>query len=55
MTRLVAINEVELSECQDAVAVERWLEGKVEAGQCLDDAQPGHLQCRLDAAGLTEG
>ena len=52
---LVAIDEVELGECQDTIAVERGLEGEVEARQRLDDTQPGHLQCRLDAAGLTDG
>jgi len=47
--------EVELGECQDTVAVERGLEGEVKAGQRLDDTQPGHLQCCLDAAGLADG
>jgi hypothetical protein len=55
LDHLVAIDEVELGECQDTVAVERGLEGEVEAGQRLDDTQPGHLQCCLDAAGLADG
>ena len=47
---LVAVDEVELGERQDAVAVERGLEGEVEAGEGLDVAEPGHQQRRLDAA-----
>jgi len=33
---LVAVDEVELSESEDAVAIERGLEGEVKAGQRLD-------------------
>jgi hypothetical protein len=55
MDHLAAIDEVELGECQDTVAIERGLEGEVEAGQRLDDTQPSHLERGLDAAGLTDG
>ena len=44
------------SECaRPAAAPERDGRGEVEAGQRLDDTQPGHLECRFDAAGLTDG
>jgi hypothetical protein len=36
---LVAVDEVELGQGQDAVLVERGLEGEVEAGQRLDGEQ----------------
>ena len=36
MKHLVAVDELELGESQDTVAVERGLEGEVEAGQSLD-------------------
>ena len=39
---LVALDEVELGERQDPVAVERRLEGEVEAGQRLDGRELGH-------------
>src|SRR5271165_4458160 len=52
---LVAVDEVELGESQDAIAVERRLEGEVEARQRLDRAEAGHLQRRLDAAALADG
>ena len=52
---LVAVDEVELGERQDPVAVERGLEGEVEAGQRLDGREPGHHQRRLDAAALAQG
>ena len=52
---LMAIDEVELGERQDAVAVERGLEREVEAGQRLDGGEAGHLQRRLDAAALADG
>src|SRR5208283_4724112 len=51
---LVAVDEVELGESQDAIAVERRLEGEVEARQRLDRAEAGHLQRRLDAAALAD-
>ena len=52
---LAAVDEVELGQRQDAVAVERGLEGEVEAGQRLDRGQAGHAQRRLDAAVLAQG
>ena len=54
-THLVAVDELELGEGQDAVAIERWLEGEVEAGQRLDGGEPGHHQRRLDAPALADG
>ena len=55
MHHLGAVDEVELGERQDAVAVERGLEGEVEAGERLDRGQPRQLQRRLDAAVLADG
>ena len=51
---LVAVDEVELGQGEDAVLVERGLEGEVEAGQRLDVEQPPHLQRRLDPAALAQ-
>ena len=39
---------------QDAVAIERRLEGEVEAGERLDGGQPGQQQRGLDAAVLAD-
>jgi hypothetical protein len=36
------------------VAVERRLEGEVEAGERFDGGEPGHHQRRLDAPALTD-
>ena len=55
MDDLVAVDELELGEGQDTVAVERGLEGEVEAGQRLDGGEPGHHQRRLDAPALAHG
>jgi hypothetical protein len=55
MDRLVAINEVELGEGHDAVAVERGLEGEVKPAQGLDGDQPAHLQGGPDASPLPQG
>ena len=52
---LMAIDEVELGQGQDPVAVERGLEREVEAGQRLDGGQARHLQRRLDPAALANG
>ena len=41
MYNLMAIDEVELSEGENPVAVERGLEREVEAGQRLDGVQQG--------------
>jgi len=55
MNHFMPVDEVECGKGDDAIAVERWLEREVEAGQRLDRGQPGHLQCRLDAPALTDG
>jgi hypothetical protein len=55
MHDLMAVDEVELGESQDAIAVEGRLEGEVEARQRLDRGEAGHLQRRLDAAALADG
>ena len=51
---LAAVDEAKLGERQDAVAVERGLEGEVEAGERLDRGEPRHHQCGLDAAVLAQ-
>src|SRR5215210_8796207 len=51
---LVAVDEVELGESEDTVAIERGLEGEVKAGQRLDVEQPSHLERRLDPAILAQ-
>lgn len=55
VNHLVTVDELQLGEGQNAVSVERRLEGEVEAGECLDGGQPGHHQSRLDAPALAEG
>ena len=52
---LVAGDEVELCERQNALPVERGLEREIEARQRLDRAQACHLQRRLDPAALAQG
>ncbi len=47
---LRTLDELQLGQGQDAIAVERGLEREVEAGQRLDGRQPRHHQRRLDAA-----
>src|SRR6266704_2141410 len=49
---LAAIDELELGEGEDALAIERRLEGEVEAGEGLDRGETPHAQRGLDAAGL---
>ena len=51
---LVAVDEVELSEGEDAIAVERWLEREVEACERLDGGELGHPQRHLHAAVLAQ-
>jgi hypothetical protein len=51
---MTSVDEVEAGERQDPVAVERWLEREVEAGEGLDDGQSGHTQRRLDPAVLAQ-
>ena len=48
----VAIDELQLRQGEDAVAVQRRLEREVEAADGLDRGEPGDLQGRLDAAAL---
>ena len=43
---LGAVDEVQLGQCQDAVAIERGLEGEVEAGERLDGGQPRQQRAR---------
>ena len=50
----MSVDEVECCKGGDAIAVERRLEGEVEAGQRLDRGQPGHLQRRFDAPALAD-
>jgi hypothetical protein len=49
---LVAVDELELDQSPNTLAVKRGLEGEVEAGEGLDCRQPGHSQRCLDAAVL---
>ena len=42
MHHLGAVDEVQFGQRQDAVAIERRLEGEVEAGERLDRGQPRH-------------
>ena len=55
MERFGAIDELQSGERQDAVPVERGLEGEVETGERLDRRQPGHLDRHPDAAVLARG
>jgi hypothetical protein len=52
---LAAGDEAELGQGEDAVPVERGLEGEVEAGEGFDGPQAAHAQGRLDAAVLAQG
>ena len=51
---LVAIDEVELSKGENAVAVERRLEREVKAGEGLDGRELGHAKRHLDASVLAQ-
>ena len=55
MNHFMPVDEVECGKGGDAIAVERRLEGEVEAGQRLDRGQPGDLQRRLDAPAFSDG
>ena len=55
MDHLMAVDEVELCQGENAVAVQRGLEREVKARQRLDRGQPGHRQRRLDAAPVADG
>jgi hypothetical protein len=52
MHRLGPVDELELGQRQNAIAVKRVLEGEVKARQGLDRGQPRHQQSRLDAPAL---
>ena len=52
MDDLKAIDELELGEGEDALAVERGLEGEVKAGERLDRGEAPHAQRRLDTTVL---
>ena len=52
---LMAVDELELGQGEDAVAVERGLEREVEAGQGLDGEQPAHLERGPDPPALAQG
>jgi hypothetical protein len=52
MDHLRPLDELQLGQRHDAVFIERWLEGEVEAGERLDGGQPGHHQDGLDASAL---
>ena len=52
---LAAVDELELRQGKDAVAVERGLEAEVEAGEGLEAGQPPHLERRLDAPAFAQG
>lgn len=54
MDGFAPIDEAELGQREDAVAVEGWLKGKVEAGQRLDGCKASHAKSRFDAAVLTQ-
>ena len=54
MNHFMPVDEVECGKGDDAIAVERWLEREVEAGQRLQDGQSGHAQCRLDPTVLAQ-
>jgi hypothetical protein len=52
MNRLVTVDEPELRQAENAIPIERGLEGRVETGKGLDRRQPAHPQGGLDAAVL---
>ena len=54
MEDLLALDKAELGQGHDAVALERGLEGEIEAVQGFDVGQPGHQEGGLDASGLAD-
>jgi hypothetical protein len=54
MHGLAAADEVQLGQGEDAVAVERGLEGEIEVRQGLRRDQPGDLQGGPDAPPLAQ-
>ena len=55
MDHFAAGDEAELGQGEDAIPIERRLEGEVEAGEGLDRRQATHAQGRLDATVLPQG
>ena len=55
MERFGAVDELQPGERQDAVPVERGLEGEVEPGEGLDRREPRHLDRHPDAPVLARG
>ena len=55
MHDLGTVDEGQLGQGEDAVAIERGLEGEVEAGERLDRGQPCQGERGLDAAVLADG
>ena len=51
---LGAVDELQLGQCQDAVAIERRLECEVEASERLDGGQPRQEKRGLDAPALAD-
>jgi hypothetical protein len=51
---LMAIDELQLGQREDPVAIQRRLEAKVEAGQRLDAEQPPHLERRFHPAAFAK-
>lgn len=54
MDDLGPVDELQLGQRQDPIAIERGLEAEVEAGQCLDRGQPRHHQRGLHAPVLPD-
>src|SRR3982751_4137203 len=52
---LVTVDEIELGQCKNTVAIERRLEGEVKTRQGLDVGQAAHLERGLDPAALAQG
>src|SRR5689334_13798338 len=52
---VMTVDELELGQGQDAVAVERGLEREVEAGQGFDGEQSAHLECSPHPPALAQG
>jgi hypothetical protein len=52
---LMAVDELELGQGENAVTVERGLEREVKAGQGFDGEQPAHLECGPHPPALAQG
>ena len=51
---LASVDELQLRQGEDPVAVERGLKGEVEAGQGLDARQASHFERRFDTSAFTQ-